>query len=256
MWNAILVLALSGQQGTGPAFLDSFQTIHVPLDRPMSGEELSSVANVTIDGKKLAVKSVRPCGEPGKERRLPKTEGRVVLPGTIQSALGGKDWDPDGEVTQMTETSPGVYELVVELPAGSYEFKVARNGSWDENYGEGFVRGAGNIRLKVPRKEPVKFVVDFKAKTLLDSIDQPTKVHAPQKVSSSRSGSAKLKYPVAEVTLAVPLKDVAVDKDIEVELRGQKRKRVYARGVLSAPAFVYSGPLGAEWAPTKTTFRV
>ncbi len=33
-----------------------------------------------------------------------------------------------------------VFELDATVPAGSYEFKVRLNGSWDENYGAGGVR--------------------------------------------------------------------------------------------------------------------
>jgi pullulanase len=256
MLNALLLLVLGVQHRAGPAFLDSFQTIHVPLDRPLTPQEIKRPAVVTVGGRTWPVRSVSPCGDPVKERRLPRAAGRVVLPGTIQSALGGKDWEPDGEETQMKEVASGVYELVVELPAGSYEFKIARNGSWDENYGVGFVAGGGNFHLAVPVKQAVKFVVDLNAKTLADSIDDPSRIQAPASAEQPRADQTKLKYQVAEVILALPLDDAAVESDVEVKLGDDDKKRVFARDVLDSPDFTYSGPLGADWSPGSTTFRV
>ena len=256
MLTALLYLALTTQEGSGPAFLDSFQTIHVPLGHPMSSEDLKISVLVTVGSKNWAVKSVRPCGDPVKDRHRPRTPGRVVLPGTIQSALGGADWNPDGEETQMVEAAPGVYELVVILPSGNYEFKVARNGSWDENYGVGFVPGGGNFHLTVPQKEPVKFVVDFNAKTVLNSIDQPSQVRTLNSIPVIKADPAQSRYQVAEVTLATALPASSVDSDIEVKVGNQRKRRVYCRDVLDSPLFNYAGPLGTAWSPRETTFRV
>ncbi|HHT05058.1 MAG TPA: hypothetical protein GXZ97_02160, partial [Hydrogenispora sp.] len=59
----------------------------------------------------------------------------VVLPGTIQGALGGADWAPGDRITQMEPKGNGVYEFIGIFPKGNWEYKVAINGSWDENYG-------------------------------------------------------------------------------------------------------------------------
>lgn len=75
-------------------------------------------------------------------------EGPIITaPGSWNSELGcGGDWtpdcmrpwleDPDGDGTYTWATS--------ELPAGSYEFKVAHNLGWDESY------PSGNVTVTVP----------------------------------------------------------------------------------------------------------
>ena len=61
--------------------------------------------------------------------------------------------------TDMTAVDDGqVWELVAEVPAGSYEFKVRLNGSWDENYG-----AAGRQRRNIPlvlESTELRFVYD------------------------------------------------------------------------------------------------
>src|SRR5690349_3310567 len=61
----------------------------------------------------------------------------VVIPGTLQSALGcGGDWQTDCENTALVyNTSADVWEGTFDIPAGAYEYKVALNGTWAENYG-------------------------------------------------------------------------------------------------------------------------
>ena len=61
----------------------------------------------------------------------------VTIPGTIQSQLGCPgDWQPDCEATFLAlEEGDDVWQGTFELAAGEYEYKVAINQSWDENYG-------------------------------------------------------------------------------------------------------------------------
>ncbi|HEX2862937.1 MAG TPA: hypothetical protein VHN99_00085, partial [Deinococcales bacterium] len=80
---------------------------------------------------------------------------QVVLAGTFQSVLGGKDWTPSDEAGRMTESSPGVYEFVASLPKGSYQYKVALGGGWTENYGKGGAAGGANIDLVVPKDDTI-----------------------------------------------------------------------------------------------------
>jgi len=45
----------------------------------------------------------------------------------------------------------GTYTFsTTEIPAGTYEFKVAEGLSWDVNYGAGGVPGGANIDFSVP----------------------------------------------------------------------------------------------------------
>ena len=52
--------------------------------------------------------------------------------------------DPDGDGTYTWSTD--------QIPAGSYEFKVAHGLSWDENYGRR--RAERNVACRCPRTGP------------------------------------------------------------------------------------------------------
>lgn len=107
---------------------------------------------------------------------------KVVFAGSIQAALGAKAWNPDGTETRATETANGIFELVVRLPKGNYEYKVALNGGWAQNYGANGIADGTNIMLKVIEDSIVKFVFDSNKKEVLDSLNQPTRVEAPSQV--------------------------------------------------------------------------
>ena len=63
--------------------------------------------------------------------------------------------DPDGD---------GTYTLVTtQLPAGSYEVKVAHDRSWDENYGDGGVPNGANIASPCPAGKVV--TISFNSST-------------------------------------------------------------------------------------------
>lgn len=116
---------------------------------------------------------------------------KVRLPGTIQAALGGKEWDPAGDVTLMREVSPGMYEFVAAFPKGNYEYKVAVGGSWDVNYGMGGKAGGDNIKLAVPADRTiVRFVFDATKKTIQDSINDAAAVKAPATVPAAQAAPA------------------------------------------------------------------
>ena len=77
----------------------------------------------------------------------------ITAPGSFQSELGcPADWspdcmkpwlqDPDGDGTYTWSTD--------QIPAGTYEFKVAHGLCWDENYGAGGAPGGANVALSVP----------------------------------------------------------------------------------------------------------
>jgi pullulanase len=77
----------------------------------------------------------------------------ATVPGSFQSELGcSGDWDPScfrSWLQDINDTS--IYSLSTSgIPAGSYECKVALNGSWDVNYGAGGVQNGANIAFTVP----------------------------------------------------------------------------------------------------------
>lgn len=103
-------------------------------------------------------------------------QGRVFgVPGSYQAAAGcAGDWDPACEVTLMSdEDGDGVYTLTVTLPAGSYEYKVAVNGSWDENYGANGESGGANLTLVLDAETEVTFSYSDETKIITDSVNNP-----------------------------------------------------------------------------------
>ncbi len=77
----------------------------------------------------------------------------ATVPGSFQSEMGcGGDWDPGCFRTWLQDVpGSGIYSFSTSaIPAGSYECKVALNGSWDVNYGAGGVPNGPNIAFTVP----------------------------------------------------------------------------------------------------------
>ena len=71
----------------------------------------------------------------------------VTLPGSHGTAMGcTTDWAPDCAAAGLTvDEDSGMYTGTFEIPAGTYEYKVAVGGSWDESYGAGGVPGGENL---------------------------------------------------------------------------------------------------------------
>ena len=84
--------------------------------------------------------------------RLPQPES-VTVAGSLNSEMGCPgDWQPACQAAFMASTrrtrSGG--SRFPTCPPGSYEFKAAINGSWDENYGAGGGANGSNIVLNHP----------------------------------------------------------------------------------------------------------
>ncbi|GAB4439803.1 MAG: pullulanase-type alpha-1,6-glucosidase [Chloroflexi bacterium OHK40] len=99
----------------------------------------------------------------------------VTIPGTIQSVLGcPADWQPACANTYLSYNQAfGLWSARFDLPAGSYEYKVALNDSWSENYGLGGVQNGPNIPLVLDAPTSVLFVYDHETKWVADSVNQP-----------------------------------------------------------------------------------
>jgi arabinogalactan oligomer / maltooligosaccharide transport system substrate-binding protein len=108
---------------------------------------------------------------------LSQSTARIVgLPGSLQDEAGcAADWDPACENTFMADDDgDGIYTLVLTLPAGDYEYKVAMNGSWDENYGpNGEANSASNITLSLAEETEVTFTYDDSTHIVTDSVNNP-----------------------------------------------------------------------------------
>jgi hypothetical protein len=70
----------------------------------------------------------------------------VTVAGSLQSEAGcPDDWQPQCESTFLTDQGDGIWTGTFSLPAGSYEYKMALNADWAENYGAEGARDGGNI---------------------------------------------------------------------------------------------------------------
>ncbi|MGQ0603671.1 MAG: pullulanase X25 domain-containing protein, partial [Anaerolineales bacterium] len=104
------------------------------------------------------------------------TPETVVIPGTIQSVLGCPgDWQPDCAKTALTyNKDKDVWKGTFTLPAGSYEYKVALNGSWDENYGLDAKLDGPNIPLKLDEETSITFTYDHNTHQVITDIGGAT----------------------------------------------------------------------------------
>ncbi len=96
----------------------------------------------------------------------------VGLPGSFGDELGCPgDWQPDCSVTQLAfDAEDRVWQGAFDVPAGSWEYKAALNGSWDENYGA--ARAAERRQHRAQPERPaasVKFYYDHATHWITDN---------------------------------------------------------------------------------------
>ena len=93
----------------------------------------------------------------------------MALVGSLQSELGCPgDWQPECPQTRLTRDGD-VFKATFDVPAGNYEYKVALNNSWDENYGAGGAPSGANIPLTAPGG-PVTFTYDPATHVISDDV--------------------------------------------------------------------------------------
>ena len=82
----------------------------------------------------------------------------VTLVGNLQDELGcAEDWAPACEATRMSVDDDGSWAFVAEVPAGTYQYKVAINASWAESHG---AAGGGNLPLVLENPARLRFSYD------------------------------------------------------------------------------------------------
>ncbi|MBG6224409.1 pullulanase-type alpha-1,6-glucosidase [Arthrobacter sp. CAN_A2] len=99
--------------------------------------------------------------------------GTVALVGSLQAEIGcPDDWQPECAATRLApvDGSPDTWSATFDVPAGSYEYKVALNESWGENYGADGAAGGANLALQAPGG-PVTFT--YNHRTHVISSDAP-----------------------------------------------------------------------------------
>jgi alpha-amylase len=115
------------------------------LDEPDGTQVISSIRTVTRTAPTPLVNS-------------------VTVAGSLQSEIGcSEDWLPDCAASHLTFTPvepTGQWQATFTLPAGTYEWKVAINDSWDVNYGAGGAAGGSNLTLSLTSESSVTFSWD------------------------------------------------------------------------------------------------
>ncbi|HEY5247814.1 MAG TPA: alpha-amylase family glycosyl hydrolase, partial [Dermatophilaceae bacterium] len=86
----------------------------------------------------------------------------ATLVGSLQSEAGCEgDWAPDCAATELVrEGDSTAYSKELEVPAGTFVFKVAINKTWDESYGADGARGGADIPLVLAGPARLKFSYD------------------------------------------------------------------------------------------------
>ncbi|GAT74121.1 alpha-1,6-glucosidase [Microbacterium sp. HM58-2] len=117
----------------------------------MSKKTASILATTALVATALTASAVAPASA---------ADRTVALVGSLQSELGcAADWAPDCATTELAPTgADGVYSAEFEIPAGSYEYKVALNDTWDEAYG--LDGGGDNIPLAIAGPSTLRFTFD------------------------------------------------------------------------------------------------
>ncbi len=93
----------------------------------------------------------------GNGVKVPQPANWIDVHRTIHVAgtFPGPAWDAAGNKMRY-DPELGLYTITFkDVQPGKYEYKIAINGAWDENYGEGGVRDGGNITVVVPEKQDV-----------------------------------------------------------------------------------------------------
>ena len=95
----------------------------------------------------------------------------IVLCGDLQTLGGaGAKWAPSDMATKMTAGDHGFYTFTIKnMPAGTYNYKIAINGSWAENYGLGGIADGANVAMTLDQPETVTFYYNDKTHRIADS---------------------------------------------------------------------------------------
>ncbi len=106
---------------------------------------------------------------------------RVTVPGSHGAEIGcadditgaGGDWEPGCTQAGLTlDPADGIWKATLDVPAGSYEFKAALNGTWEVNYGQGGALNGSNIAYTT-QGGPLQFLYDPRTKVVSNTAIAP-----------------------------------------------------------------------------------
>ncbi len=114
----------------------------------------------------------------------------VTLVGSLQDELGcTADWQPECEATMLQPVEGGTaYAKTFDVPAGSYEFKVALDGTWDVDYGAGGVQGGANFPLVLEGPATLTFAYDDETHVVTmtpEDLAPPKRTYGDQRLAKS-----------------------------------------------------------------------
>lgn len=130
-----------------------------------------TVRNVLLVGMLLAT-AVSLHAQSDDPATIPPPDS-VTIAGTIQPEVGcSGEWNTTCTESQLSyDAANDIWWATFDLPAGSYEYKAALNGSWDDNYGLNAEYYGPNIPLELPEDGAVTFWYDHKTRWVSDSVN-------------------------------------------------------------------------------------
>lgn len=114
-----------------------------------------------------------------------------IVCGTLQSALGGSDWDQtDTSTTVMSDPDlDDVWEFSSVIPIGSYQFKIVLNNTWDQN------TSPANIPFGSDGVNPVTFKYHMATNTTeVITAAAPTVISAPIDYDGTDAGLLSVQF--------------------------------------------------------------
>ena len=127
-----------------------------------------------VCGLVLALATLGLTAQPAAADHTP-IPGSVTLVGSLQQELGCPgDWQPECAATHLQPVTgqPEVFRGTFTVPTGSYDYKVALNNGWDENYGAGGAAGGANLQLSATG-DPITFTYDHRTHRISDDTPRP-----------------------------------------------------------------------------------
>lgn len=133
---------------------------------------IRSTFQVTLIMMLLAATAVSTTAQTDDPASIPPPDS-VTIAGTLQPAVGcSGEWNTTCPESQLVyDAEDDLWQATFELPAGSYEYKAALNGTWDDNYGLNAEYYGPNIPLEVVEETAVTFWYDHKTRWVSDNVN-------------------------------------------------------------------------------------